>query len=239
MRRSLAVTIASCALLAAGCGGSSKPASTPVPSKTVSTAAVSPATPTPDATEPFTKGCAMASAKAKTEPALRKPSAKLDPAKTYVADVSTNCGDFQITLDAKRAPKTGGSFKYLADKGFYDGVIFHRIIPGFVIQAGDPTGKGTGGPGYSIVEKPPAKLVYAKYVVAMAKTPKGPSGSSGSQFFVSTGKLASKLPSDYALLGRISGGQDVVDRIGAIQTDPRSDAPEYPIVISKLTVSEQ
>ena len=86
---------------------------------------------------------------------LAKPKQALDRGKTYIATVSTSCGDFQITLDSKHAPKTGGSFKYLADKGFFDGTTFHRIVPGFVIQGGDPTGTGTGGPGYSVADSPP------------------------------------------------------------------------------------
>ena len=81
-----------------------------------------------------------------------RPKQQLEPGKTYVATVTTNCGEFEITLDAKRAPKTGGSFKFLADKGFFDGLGFHRIVSGFVIQGGDPKGDGSGGPGYSIVE---------------------------------------------------------------------------------------
>ena len=72
-----------------------------------------------------------------------------------MATVKTNCGTFEITLDAKRAPKTGDSFKYLADLGFYDGLLIHRIVPGFVFQGGDPEGTGQGGPGYTVVEAPP------------------------------------------------------------------------------------
>ena len=87
---------------------------------------------------------------------------------------------------ARRA--TGGSFKYLADQGFYDGTTFHRIVPGFVIQGGDPQGDGTGGPGYSVVEPPPQDLVYARGVVAMAKTELEKPGTSGSQFFIVTGE---------------------------------------------------
>ena len=100
-----------------------------------------------------------------------------------MATVSTNCGDFEITLDAKQAPRTGGSFKALADEGFYDGLTFHRIVAGFVIQGGDPKGDGTGGPGYSVVEAPPQGLSYTKGVVAMAKTdtePRGPPAASSS-----------------------------------------------------------
>jgi peptidyl-prolyl cis-trans isomerase B (cyclophilin B) len=105
---------------------------------------------------------------------LPKPKETLDRGKTYVATVSTNCGDFQITLAAKQAPKTGGSFKYLADKGFFDGTAFHRIVPGFVIQGGDPEGNGTGGPGYSVVETPPQALTYAKGVAETDQSTEAP-----------------------------------------------------------------
>ena len=86
---------------------------------------------------------------------LSRPSTTLNPKKTYVATVHTSCGDFEITLDAKQAPRTGGSFLYLAQKHLFDETTFHRIVPGFVIQGGDPKGNGTGGPGYSVVEAPP------------------------------------------------------------------------------------
>src|SRR3954470_5395803 len=111
---------------------------------------------------------------------LAKPNDKLAAGKTFVAKVVTSCGEFDITLDAKRAPRTGGSFKYLADKGFYDGLTFHRISQGFVIQGGDPKGDCTGGPGYSVVEAPPKNFKYPKYEVAMAKTQAEAPGTSGS-----------------------------------------------------------
>ena len=167
----------------------------------------------------------------------RRPEAqgKLAAGKTYVAKVVTSCGDFEITLDAKRAPRTGGSFKYLADKGFYDGLTFHRIVPGFVIQGGDPQGNGSGGPGYSVVEAPPGDLTYTKGVVAMAKTETERPGTSGSQFFVVTAEDA-QLPPDYALLGKVTKGQDVVDKIGVVPT-VANDEPAEPVVIRSIKVT--
>jgi peptidyl-prolyl cis-trans isomerase B (cyclophilin B) len=195
------------------------------------------ATPAPTE-EAAPAGCEAAKAPApKGEGNLKKPKAVLDGAKTYVATVSTNCGDFQITLDAKQAPKTGGSFKALADKGFFDGTTFHRIVAGFVIQGGDPKGDGTGGPGYSVVEAPPQDLVYEKGVVAMAKTGAEAPGTSGSQFFVVTAEDAG-LPPDYALLGKVTSGQDVVDTIGVAETDPASEKPLEPVVITSVKVAE-
>ena len=112
-----------------------------------------------------------------------------------------------------RAPKTANSFAFLAEEGFYDDLDFHRIVPEFVIQGGDPLGTGTGGPGYSVDEKPPANLAYTKGTVAMAKSSAEPPGRSGSQFFVVTGADAG-LPPEYALVGKVSEGIDVVERIG-------------------------
>jgi peptidyl-prolyl cis-trans isomerase B (cyclophilin B) len=121
-------------------------------------------------------------------------------------------------------------------QGFYDGLTFHRIVPGFVIQGGDPKGDGQGGPGYQIVEKPPARLSYTRGVVAMAKTQSDPPGASGSQFFIVTGPDA-QLPPDYALVGTVTSGLDAVDRIGALRTGP-DEQPLTPVVIEKATLSE-
>jgi peptidyl-prolyl cis-trans isomerase B (cyclophilin B) len=161
----------------------------------------------------------------------------LDPGKTYVATVDTSKGTFEITLDAKRAPKTGGSFKSLADKGFYDKLTFHRIVPGFVIQGGDPNGDGTGGPGYTVEEAPPRDFKYTQGVVAMAKTGSEPPGTSGSQFFVVTAADA-QLPAEYALLGRVTKGAGVVSKIAAVKTNPSSEKPLQPVTINSIKVSE-
>ena len=166
---------------------------------------------------------------------MPKPKAQLDPAKTYVATVTTNCGEFQIALDAKRAPKTGGAFKALADAGFYDGTSFHRIVPGFVIQGGDPTQTGTGGPGYSTVDAPASGATYKKGVVAMAKTEDEPAGTAGSQFFVVTGDDVG-LPPDYAVAGTVTDGLDVVERIGALG-DPATEQPLQPVVVRSVTAA--
>jgi peptidyl-prolyl cis-trans isomerase B (cyclophilin B) len=169
---------------------------------------------------------------------LRRPQRRLDADTTYVAEVTTSCGTFEITLDSERAPRTGGSFARLAERGFYDDLTFHRIVPGFVIQGGDPEGNGSGGPGFQVVEEPPEDLVYAKGVVAMAKTATDPAGASGSQFFVVTGEDAG-LPPEYALLGTVSEGLDVVERIGVVQTDPATEAPVDPVVIQSVEIREE
>jgi cyclophilin family peptidyl-prolyl cis-trans isomerase len=227
--RHLAVLIASFALLAAGCGSDS--------SKDKETAA----TPAPtEATPDLSNGCEHADKPApKDAGEIKKPTERLDRAKTYVATVSTNCGDFEITLDAKRAPVTGGNFKYLADQKFFDNTTFHRIVASFVIQGGDPAGTGEGGPGYTVVEAPPKSLKYGKGVVAMAKTQTDPPGASGSQFFVVTGDGAAQLPPDYALLGKVTSGMDAVEKIGGIQADQNTGQPAFTVVIKSITVSEK
>jgi peptidyl-prolyl cis-trans isomerase B (cyclophilin B) len=209
-------------LLVSACGGGSKQ---------------SESTATPQATTSQTaSGCESVSKPPAKSVKLPKPKTQLSASQTYVATVSTSCGDFQITLDAKRAPKTAGSFKYLADKGFFDNTTFHRVDPGFVIQGGDPKGNGSGGPGYRVVEPPPKTLQYTKGIVAMAKTDLDPSGTSGSQFFVITGDGA-KLPPEYALVGKVTGGQAVVDKIDATPTDPSTEAPIDPVVIKSVKVT--
>ena len=221
-RLPLLALLLACVLGMAACGGddsadsAATPESTPAPAETA--------------------GCEKVDAPApKAEGDLAKPKDKLKTDGNYVATVSTSCGDFKIQLDAKRAPRTGGSFKYLADKGFYDGLTFHRIVAGFVIQGGDPKGDGTGGPGYTVVEKPPSGLAYTKGVVAMAKGTNEPPGASGSQWFVVTAEDA-QLPPDYALLGKVTEGLDVVDKIGAVPTTP-DEQPADPVVIRSVKVS--
>jgi peptidyl-prolyl cis-trans isomerase B (cyclophilin B) len=171
---------------------------------------------------------------------LRKPTRLLDPSKAWTVRMTTNCGSFAIRLDVAHAPKTAASFAALTRKGFYDDLTFHRIAQGFVIQGGDPQGDGTGGPGYSIVEKPPARLRYAHGVVAMAKAPTEPDGSSGSQFFIVTAQDAS-LPPQYALVGRVVAGLDVVDAIGALPLQAGAGTtdgpPAQPVVIRSAVLS--
>jgi peptidyl-prolyl cis-trans isomerase B (cyclophilin B) len=227
--RLLTVSVALLALLAAACGGSGGEQGDSTPDPAPDRAAA----PTLDA-----NGCTPAEEPPKKTEQLSKPKTKLDPSKTYVATIVTNCGTFEITLDVKRAPKTSASFKHIADAGLYDGTMIHRIVPNFVIQGGDPSGDGTGGPGYKIREKPPRDLKYTQGVVAMAKGGTDPAGTSGSQFFVVTGPDAEQLPPDYALLGKVTGGEDVVEKIGSILTDPRTDRPDAPVVMESVEVTE-
>lgn len=161
-----------------------------------------------------------------------KPKHALDPSKTYLVVVHTNCGDFTIKLATKISPETTASFANLAKTGFLDHTFFHRIVPGFVIQGGDPTGTGGRGPGYSTVDKPPASTRYTHGLVAMAKTGAEAPGTSGSQFFVVTAADA-QLPPDYAVLGTVTSGLATVDRIGQLG-DPSSGGQGTPTEVVEI-----
>jgi len=169
----------------------------------------------------------------------RKPPKKpLDADKTWTATFDTTCGSFTVRINVGVSPHLAASFVSLARSRFYDDTIFHRIIPGFVIQGGDPTASGTGGPGYSTVDPPPKKLKYTRGIVAMAKTSSEPAGTSGSQFFVVTGD-ASFLPPDYALLGKVVKGIDVVAKIGKLGTHSEQGTPTRIVVVRKITISSR
>jgi cyclophilin family peptidyl-prolyl cis-trans isomerase len=168
---------------------------------------------------------------------LPPPNVALDLHRTYTVTVVTNCGTFAFTLDVKQSPKTSASIDYLVKRGFFDGLTFHRVAAGFVIQGGDPLGNGSGGPGYTVVEAPPPGTQYVRGVVAMAKTATDPSGASGSQFFVVTGANVG-LPPQYAVAGKVVSGLGLAENIGSLPTNPPGDgAPTPPVVMSKVTVS--
>ena len=235
MRKALPILVLALTLLGAGCGGSSSDDAS-------STDATTQATP-----EATTDAAAGADGCSDVDvPAARKdggatePKERLDPEKTYNLVFKTNCGSFTVTLDLEKAPATATSLVALAGSGFYDNTIFHRIVPGFVIQAGDPTQSGSGGPGYSTVDPPPAGSTYVEGVVAMAKTGAEAAGTSGSQFFVVSGPDAATLPPDYAIVGTVTNGMDTVTRIDGFgdAADP-SGTPTRPVVIESVTVEEQ
>jgi peptidyl-prolyl cis-trans isomerase B (cyclophilin B) len=229
MKLRLALLLLVLALIA-GCGGGSKTSS--IPSGGADTSSTT-ATQTTE-TKAAPAGCtAVAEPNPKRDGSLKQPSTKLDASKTWTATVKTNCGTFAFRLDAKHAPNASASIAYLAGKKFYDGTVFHRIVPGFVIQGGDPTGTGSGGPGYSTVDKPPSSASYTKGVVAMAKTGDEPAGSAGSQFFVVTGADAG-LPADYAVAGKVTNGLDVVERIGKL--GDQSEQPTTTVEIESFRV---
>lgn len=180
-------------------------------------------------------GCKEVEAPKPKRVSLEAPKQTVKKGEKLTAVVQTSCGTFDIDLATDTAPKTANSFAYLAEEGFYDGLDFHRVVPEFVIQGGDPLGDGTGGPGYKVVEKPPANLAYTKGVVAMAKSPAEPPGTFGSQFFVITGADAALQP-EYALVGRVSRGIDVVERIGKLGTP--TEKPKQTVVMEKVTIEK-
>ena len=218
----------------AGCGGGTKTSAIPSGGETTTAAAPATTSSTTSATS-APAGCkSVPEPKAKPSGHLKKPSTKLDAAKTWTVTVTTNCGTFGWKLDVKDAPNASASIAYLAGKKFFDGTKFHRIVPGFVIQGGDPTGSGSGGPGYATVDKPPKSAKYTTGVVAMAKTGTEPAGTAGSQFFVVTGADAG-LPPDYAVVGKVTRGLDVVKRIGKL--GDQSEQPTFTVVIQSLRVT--
>jgi cyclophilin family peptidyl-prolyl cis-trans isomerase len=167
---------------------------------------------------------------------FKAPKQTVKKGEKLTAVVETSCGSFDIALDAKRAPKTVNSFVFLSEEGFYDDLTFHRVVPEFVIQGGDPLGTGTGGPGYSVDEKPPANLAYTKGVVAMAKSSAEPPGRSGSQFFVVLSADAG-LPPEYALVGKVDKGLDVVEQIGKLG-NPETEKPKQTVLIEKISIEK-
>lgn len=175
----------------------------------------------------------------KGEQHLSKPTLRLNLAKTYQVRLQTNCGEIDIKLDASQSPAVAASFVYLVDIGFYNDLTFHRVVSGYLIQGGDPMGDGSGGPGYTVTERPPSNVQYTKGTVAMAKDPADPPGTAGSQFFIVTGKDID-LPPQYAVLGRVVGGKQTVTAISHVPTtaspDGEDSEPTTPIVISKATV---
>ncbi|HET6173454.1 MAG TPA: peptidylprolyl isomerase [Gaiellales bacterium] len=148
-------------------------------------------------------GCSprMPAAAGKSKPSYKKPATVLAKNKRYAIVMTTNCGTIRIVLDRKLGGPIPNSIAFLAGKHFFDGLTFHRVIQGFVLQGGDPRGDGTGGPGYQVVGALPSSYHYKLGDVAMAKTQNAPSGAAGSQFFVISGPEGAQLSSDYGLLG--------------------------------------
>ena len=159
------------------------------------------------------------------------------------ATIATELGDIEVDLFSQAAPKAAKNFVDLAKKGFYDDVIFHRVIPGFVAQAGDGEhGKksslnagrvGTGGPGYKF-EDEPIKGDYVRGALAMANA--GPN-TNGSQFFICVADLSGRLPKNYTIFGQVTKGMDVVDQIVGAPRNSR-DLPDAPVAMTKVTITE-
>jgi peptidyl-prolyl cis-trans isomerase B (cyclophilin B) len=183
------------------------------------------------------EGCEQAEKPPPKRRHLERPPQSVDAGESLTATVNTSCGSLEIALDTAESPRTVNSFVYLARKGFYDDTAFHRIVPGFIVQAGDPLGNGSGGPGYSVTEAPPGNTTYRRGTVAMAKTPVEPEGRSGSQFFIVTAADAGLAP-QYATLGEVTSGFDVVKRIDSLGDRGSGEAgtPTDTVVIRDVTV---
>jgi cyclophilin family peptidyl-prolyl cis-trans isomerase len=161
------------------------------------------------------------------------PDMGIDPSKRYTATIDTSLGELVVALDAAGAPKTVNNFVFLALNHYYDGVIFHRIINGFMCQGGDPTGTGRGGPGYKFEDELPKPGRYELGSVAMANA--GPN-TNGSQFFIVSGPSGVGLPPLYSLFGKVVKGLDVVDAMQRVTTGPQ-DRPNDDVVINSVTIS--
>ncbi|MBK7328349.1 MAG: peptidylprolyl isomerase [Dehalococcoidia bacterium] len=155
----------------------------------------------------------------------------IDPAKNYTAVIETSAGSMTAEFFAADAPKTVNNFVFLARDGYFDGIIFHRCIPGFMIQGGDPTGTGRGGPGYRFNDEPVTRQ-YLRGTLAMANA--GPN-TNGSQFFVMHADYP--LPPNYTIFGKLTSGEEVVDAIATAPTGAQ-DRPVNPVTIDSVTVTE-
>lgn len=164
-------------------------------------------------------------------PYATAPDLDIDLDAEYTATLHTTLGDITLSFLPAEAPQATNNFLFLARDGFYDGVIFHRIVPGFVIQGGDPTGTGTGGPGYQFRDELDGSGDYSRGTLAMANA--GPN-TNGSQFFICLDDVG--LPHSYTIFGRVTDGMDVVDAIAALPTGPQ-DRPDDPPVIRSVTVT--
>jgi cyclophilin family peptidyl-prolyl cis-trans isomerase len=220
VRRGLAATALALALaVAAGCGGGSKKAAGGTTGS---------------------DGCnhTAPAAASKAPPTFSKPDTVLSSGSKATLVLDTSCGEIKIGLDQARGGPIPNSVAFLAKKGFYDGITFHRVVPGFVIQGGDPKGDGTGGPGYTVRGPVPKGYRYRIGDVAMAKTASDPAGTAGSQFFVVLGPNGTSLAPAYGLLGHITdrGSLETVNRIAALGTPGQDGPPVAPVYIDSATV---
>jgi cyclophilin family peptidyl-prolyl cis-trans isomerase len=156
------------------------------------------------------------------------PAMEIDPGKQYTATIKTSEGDITIELLPQEAPQTVNNFVFLARQGYYDGVVFHRTIKGFMIQTGDPTGTGRGGPGYTFADEQ-VKRRYTRGIVAMANA--GPN-TNGSQFFIVHGADVG-LPPNYTIFGRVTDGLDTVDKIATAPTRPGGEG-STPVNLARI-----
>lgn len=247
MGKSLLLT-SSMLLLTTGCFGSSPSHSAqPAQNQTAPATGNSPADSNAtlgNSNAPASSSNQVASSGAATQKTYaHPPEMKINTKSGYVATVTTTDGAFDIQLFPDQAPITVNNFVFLANDHFYDHVPFHRIIKSFMIQTGDPTGTGAGGPGYTIQDELPPKVPYAPGIVAMARTSAPNSG--GSQFFICTGPDSQSLPPDYVIFGKVIAGMDVVQKIASTPVgmspggvDSVPSKPLQKIEIQSISVKE-
>ncbi len=165
------------------------------------------------------------------------PEMQIDPQKRYRARLETSKGNLELELFAGEAPKTVNNFVFLASQGFYDGVRFHRIISGFMVQTGDPSGNGTGGPGYRFADEPVQRR-YDRGILAMANS--GPN-TNGSQFFIM--HESKPLPPNYTIFGRVTQGLETLDAIAATPVRAgrggEQSVPAEEVTINRVTIQEE
>lgn len=190
----------------------------------------------PAPAEVTTGGCLVTHASPPRPAHLHRPPQTVARSDRLIAIVKTNCGRFQIRLDARRAPITVNSFVYLARSGFYRGLDFYRVVPDFVIQAGDPSEAGTGGPGYSTTEPPPRHFHFHLGAVAMAKAFVDPPGRAGSIFFLVAGRDGRLIANEYAILGQVSAGMKTVERIDDLGN--KSEKPRQVVKIDWIKIRD-
>ncbi len=169
----------------------------------------------------------------------KPPSMSIDQAKEYRATIKTNLGDIVVQLFPKDAPLAVNNFVFLARQGFYDGVKFHRVVKGFVIQGGDPTGTGGGGPGYKFADE----KVTRDYVAGTLAMANAGSNTNGSQFFITLADLSGRLPKNYTIFGLVTVGLNVVQKIGdvPVRAAPNGEVsiPTADVHIDSVTIEEK
>jgi cyclophilin family peptidyl-prolyl cis-trans isomerase len=226
MRRSLTFFAGAVVLAAlAACASAAPPTATPAPSK-----------PAAATTKPAAPAAQPAAKSAPAKQYAKPPDMTIDPAKKYTALITTTKGPITVELLPGDAPKTVNNFVFLAREGFYDGTIFHRTIKDFMIQGGDPTGTGTGGPGYRFDDEP-IKRQYTRGTLAMANAGRN---TNGSQFFIIHKDY--QLQPNYVIFGQVTQGLEVVDAIATAPAvagnEPTPSKPVDPVRITKVEITE-
>ncbi len=230
IRRAMAPVAALALAVAVAACSSSGGASTPPAAESVAPASVAPESVAPGS--PAAPGSPVAASPAAEGSCPTAPPEPLPAGETREVTIETDQGDIVIEVEADLGPLAAGNFVALAECGFYDGIVFHRILPGFVIQGGDPTGTGSGGPGYEFPNDPVA-VPYERGVVAMANAGRD---TNGSQFFIVLGDAG--LPPDYSVFGRVTSGMEIADEIAAgPSTGGQAGQALEPVTMNRVTVA--